>query len=138
MDVYNKKTRSYVMSRIRSRDTKAELLLRRLLCSQGLRRYRLHTDAPGRPDICFKAHKIAIFVDGCFWHGCPYCAIAMPISNRIYWKAKLLMNKARDKRNNSELRALGWTPVRFWEHQVLRNPEMCLRKLSRVLKAVSV
>src|ERR1700741_2088208 len=73
MDVHDKATRSFNMSRIRSRDTKPELRLRQMLWARGLRGYRLHKKLPGKPDIVYSRAKVAIFIDGCFWHGCPKC-----------------------------------------------------------------
>src|SRR5262245_25138673 len=81
-DVYSAATRSYVMSRIRKRDTKAEVLLRKRLWASGLRGYRTHVALPGRPDIVWTRVRLALFVDGCFWHGCPSCRIPKPASRK--------------------------------------------------------
>jgi DNA mismatch endonuclease, patch repair protein len=87
----------------------------------------------GKPDFVFTSSRLAIFVDGCFWHGCPTC-YRMPRDNRPYWRQKADRNRRRDHAVNRTLRGQGWTVVRIWEH-VLRNPESVLRRLRRVLGA---
>jgi len=104
------------MSRIRDRDTKPEMLLRRALWSRG-HRYRVRFPVPGRPDISFIHARVAVFVDGCFWHGCPIHA-SYPKSNAPFWKTKLKRNKERDAEVTQALMEAGWTVLRFWEHQV--------------------
>lgn len=130
MDVHDKPTRSYNMSQIRSRDTKPELRLRKLLWLCGMRGYRLNSKLPGKPDIVFGRAKLAIFVDGCFWHGCPSCGDGRaPTSNTLYWEEKRRKNRERDDRRTRELQGLGWTVVRLWEHQVLREGEECAARI---------
>jgi len=131
MDLYKKSTRSYVMSRIRGTNTKPELALRRALFNAGARGFRIHPALPGRPDIAFLGEHIAIFVDGCFWHGCAKCKIPTPQSNQRYWMAKLARNRARDVRLTRKLRRSGWSVLHFWEHQVLRTPEACVARVLR-------
>lgn len=114
-------TRSETMSRIRSRNTKPEMLLRRAVWRKG-GRYRLHYPLPGSPDMAFVRARVAIFVDGCFWHCCPlHCS--MPSSSPEYWSKKLRRNQARDRETNERLRELGWHVVRVWEHEVKWNAE---------------
>jgi DNA mismatch endonuclease (patch repair protein) len=107
------------MSRQASRDTAQELALRRLLHSHGLR-YRVHVPVPGMPrrtmDIAFGKLRIAIFLDGCFWHGCPEHA-TRPKTNSERWRTKLDRNIARDRETTEHLEALGWTVLRYWEHE---------------------
>lgn len=123
------------MSRIRSRDTKPEFRLRRLLWARGLRGYRLHKKLPGKPDLAFSRAKLAIFVDGCFWHGCPSCGDGRaPSSNTSYWNAKRKTNQERDARRTRELKAMGWTVVRLWEHEVTKEAESCVVLIERVLR----
>lgn len=109
-------SRSEQMSRIRSRDTKPEMLVRRALHAAGLR-YRLHArDLPGRPDLIFRRARLAVFVHGCFWHQHPGCERARtPISRREYWIPKFEGNVLRDKRNVAALKASGWTVLVIWE-----------------------
>ncbi|MGW3102501.1 very short patch repair endonuclease [Streptomyces sp. NPDC001100] len=107
------------MSRQSSRDTAPEVAVRRLLHAEGLR-YRVNVPVPGMPrrtiDIAFPKAKIAIFMDGCFWHGCPLHA-TQPKSNAEWWRAKLDKNMARDVETTEHLRAAGWSVHRFWEHE---------------------
>jgi DNA mismatch endonuclease (patch repair protein) len=106
------------MARVRGRDTKPEMQVRRALHAAGFR-YRLHAkDLPGRPDIVFRSRKIAIFVHGCFWHrhDDPDCKLArMPKSRLEFWGPKLASNAARDERDIAALRDLGWTVLVVWE-----------------------
>jgi len=100
----------------RGKNTKPELALRRLLREAGYPGYRLHwKKAPGHPDIAYPGRKVAIFVNGCFWHRCPYCQLALPKSNQEYWEAKFAANIQRDSRKAAELRANGWTVMTVWE-----------------------
>ncbi|MEA3640227.1 MAG: very short patch repair endonuclease [Lamprobacter sp.] len=115
-DVLNKVQRSYCMSRIRSRDTTPEVLLRKALWKRGLR-YRIHHSLPGRPDIVFPSRRIAIFVDGCFWHRCPKHWQA-PKNNAEFWEQKIGLNEARDAQVNRQLEAKGWKVIRVWEHEI--------------------
>lgn len=104
------------MKRIGRKDTAPELALRRALTARHLR-YRLHRrDLPGTPDIAFIAARVAVFVDGCFWHVCPEHAV-MPKANREWWQEKLDANRARDARKDQALVDAGWLPVHVWEHE---------------------
>jgi DNA mismatch endonuclease (patch repair protein) len=109
-------TRSEVMSRVKGRDTKPEMRLRRALHAAGLR-YRLQAkEVPGRPDIVFRPAKLAIFVHGCFWHRHPGCEHARTPKSRIdFWEQKLGGNVERDARQVAELQAAGWTVMTLWE-----------------------
>lgn len=106
------------MRRTKRRDTPAEVALRKELFRRGLR-YRVDVSIPGvtrsRPDIVFPARKVAVFVDGCFWHSCPQHG-TWPKANREWWEAKLGANVERDRRHDAELEAAGWAVLRFWEH----------------------
>jgi len=117
-DCYPKETRSRVMSKIRSKNTQPELQLRKLLWSKGLRGYRIHNkNLPGNPDIAFSKKKIAIFIDGCFWHGCPICYVE-PKTNRDYWLPKIRNTIERDNTQQKELESAGWVVIRIWEHDI--------------------
>jgi DNA mismatch endonuclease (patch repair protein) len=124
------------MSRVRGRDTKPELLVRRLLHAQGYR-YRLHAkDLPGKPDIVFRGRKKAVFVHGCFWHQHPDpgCALArMPKSRLDFWRPKLEGNRARDTANVERLVALGWDVLLVWECE-LRDREQVSNALRRFIE----
>ena len=110
--------RSAQMARVRGRDTKPELKVRRALHAAGLR-YRLHDKKlPGRPDIVLPARRVAVFVHGCFWHRHPDpdCKLArLPKSRLDFWIPKLDGNRARDERKKAQLEALGWTVIEVWE-----------------------
>lgn len=108
--------RSETMRRVRGKDTSCELALRRELHRRGLR-YRLNARLPGKPDLVFVSARVAVFVDGCFWHGCPqHCRV--PATNREYWRRKIARNAERDKAASKALRAEGWRVIRVWEHRV--------------------
>jgi DNA mismatch endonuclease (patch repair protein) len=114
-------TRSEQMSRIRARDTSPEREVRRLLWKEGLR-YRLHAKTPvGRPDIVFLGARVAVFVDGCFWHGCPDHYVR-PRSREGFWSEKLATNVRRDIEQTRKLESLGWRVCRIWEHEVFERP----------------
>ena len=104
------------MSRIRSKDTKPEIAVRRALWRTGFR-YRVHDRTlPGTPDISNKGKKLAVFVDGCFWHGCPKC-YTEPKSNVDFWKTKLLANRTRREKVRANLEEMGFRVVEIWEHE---------------------
>ena len=106
----------HVMQANKSKNTKPELMVRRALREAGLTGYRVHwKKAPGRPDICFVGRRVAIFVNGCYWHRCPYCALPRPRSHPEFWEAKFARNRERDARDVAELTAAGWTVVVVWE-----------------------
>lgn len=108
-------TRSEIMSRIRGRDTGPELAVKASL--RGLRLRHQPKGIDGRPDFAHKGRKVAVFVDGCFWHGCPRC-YRKPKSNVAFWRGKVRGNRARDRRNRRRLRRAGWSVVSVWEHEV--------------------
>lgn len=115
-DVFDRQTRSRVMSTIRGRNTGPELIVRRFLHSRGLR-YRIHSAGIlGRPDIVLRRLHTVIFVHGCFWHQHVDCRYAVfPKSNRAFWKDKLRGNRLRDRRNAARLRRAGWRVLTVWE-----------------------
>ncbi|ABF87499.1 very short patch repair protein [Myxococcus xanthus DK 1622] len=113
-------SRSEQMSRIRGRDTSPERLLRSALWRAGLR-FRLHTRTThGRPDVVFPRHKVAVFIDGCFWHGCPKHYVR-PRTRDEFWSSKLRENVERDRRQTLLLEEGGWRVCRFWEHQIFES-----------------
>ncbi|WP_368795734.1 very short patch repair endonuclease [Kocuria sp. CPCC 205258] len=107
------------MSLQRRRDTEPEMLLRRELHRRGLR-YRVDAKLPGIPrrraDVLFPRRRVAVFVDGCFWHACPVHATS-PQTNDVWWRSKLQTNVARDRDTDIRLQEQGWTVLRFWEHE---------------------
>jgi DNA mismatch endonuclease (patch repair protein) len=103
----------------RSKNTRPELLVRQYLREAGLPGYRLHwRQAAGKPDVCYPGRKVAIFVNGCYWHRCPYCALPLPKTNVDFWRAKFARNQERDRRNQQELLRAGWTVLGVWECQL--------------------
>ena len=121
-DVHNTKTRSYNMSRIRSKDTNPEIIVRKFLFSKGFR-YRLHDkNLPGKPDIILKKYKTVILVHGCFWHGhdnCKYYVI--PKTRTEWWKQKINKNKERDANNKEKLIETGWNVYEIFECELKKN-----------------
>lgn len=108
--------RKYIMSQIRGKWTRQERLVHNYLKGRKIR-HKMHPKMVGNPDIIFKDKKIAVFLDGCFWHGCPKC-YRKPASNVKYWKKKIASNKKNAKLANSSLKKSGWKVVRIWEHQM--------------------
>jgi len=128
-DVLTPEQRRLNMERIHGKNTSPELKIRRLLCKGGIRGYRIHYDLPGKPDIVFVKKKIAIFIDGCFWHKCPVCFIE-PETRKEFWLDKIDRNVTRDRKIEEELLSHGWTVLRFWEHDVRKKPEIVIKKIS--------
>lgn len=137
-DKRSPKAKSLVVSRVMSankaKNTKPELILRKLLSSAGVRGYRLHPrSVSGRPDIAFINKKIAIFVNGCYWHHCPQCDLPLPTHNRMFWKKKFNRNRERDKEKIDLLQKEGWISVVVWEHEIQRRPNSVVRRLTTLL-----
>jgi len=113
---------SRVMSANKAKDTLPEIQLRKELWSHGKRGFRLHVHLAGtRPDIVFTKSKIAIFVNGCFWHRCPTCKLPYPKNNVAFWKAKFRANKVRDLNKTKSLTGAGWTVHTIWECEIKQN-----------------
>lgn len=130
MDKVDAASRSRNMAAIRRRDTRIEKHLRSGLWRAGLRGYRVDAaKVPGRPDVAFGRQKVAVFVDGCFWHQCPEC-YREPKSNTDYWRAKLERNVARDRAVDECLQKAGWVVLRVWEHEVERDLDACVERVS--------
>ena len=131
-DKFSKEVRSRIMSSIRGKNTKPELAVRKILWMQG-KRYRVHDRSVfGTPDISNKSKRLAVFIDGCFWHGCSRC-YKEPKSNTEYWRSKITRNKNRRKLVRSKLSEQGFTMLQFWEHQVLSNPGKVVEGISSYL-----
>ena len=137
VDTISKSARSRVMRSIRSRGTKPEVLIRLALIRSRLKGWRMNIlGLPGKPDFIFGDKKLAVFIDGCFWHGCKKCYRG-PKSNKLYWASKLRLNKARDIRNAKMLLSLGWNTLRLWEHEVRGDINGCIESIRRKLKIKS-
>ena len=123
---------SKVMKANKAKDTKPELALRKFLCENGFRGYRLNwKKAIGRPDVCYPSRKLAIFVHGCFWHRCPICTSKLPKTNTDFWKKKFELNVSRDTAKKKSLEALGWKVLELWECEIKR------KDFSRVLQLLA-
>ena len=131
-DVHSKETRSYNMSRIRAKDTKPELLVRKYLFSKGFR-YRVNVkDLPGKPDIVLPKYKTVIFIHGCFWHGhegCKYFVI--PKTHTEWWTEKIRKNSENDQKAHTALRKEGWDILTIWEYQL--KPKVCAETLESIV-----
>lgn len=124
--------RSYTMARIRSKNTFPELAIRRSLHRLGLR-FRVHDSSlPGCPDLVFRKARIAVFIDGDYWHGWRFPQWKTKLAP--YWKAKIERNRERDARNFGKLRRHGWLVIRIWEHQIERDLEACVRRVEPAVR----
>ena len=146
-DVFSKEKRSEVMSRVRSRGNKdTELALAKLLRRNKITGWRRHiqistSPRPSpqrgegvrvRPDFVFRQARLALFVDGCFWHGCPKHA-TKPKNNRAFWRRKLSANKARDRLVNHALRRANWRVIRIWECSLQKRSQACIQRICGAL-----
>ena len=121
------------MSHIRARDTKPELALRRALFATGVRGWRCHVRGlPGKPDLTFTRWKVAVFVDGRFWHGHP--DFFTPGKSGTYWDAKIARTKERDRQANEALRDAGWRVLRLWDFEVEQNLNRCVSQVEALLR----
>lgn len=125
-------SKSEQMARVRSKNTAPEMTLRKALWRSGLR-YRLRPNLPGTPDLAFVASRIAVFVDGCFWHGCPE-HYTRPVRNADFWKLKLDRNVRRDRKADRGLSELEWTAIRIWEHEISENLDALVERMNRLVK----
>jgi DNA mismatch endonuclease (patch repair protein) len=112
------------MARVHATEGKDEVIIRRILWKNGIHYRKNYKDLPGKPDIAITKYKVAVFIDGEFWHGYDWENYQKHIkSNRDYWIPKIERNMKRDKEVNAQLEAMGWTVLRFWSKQVLKNPK---------------
>jgi DNA mismatch endonuclease (patch repair protein) len=128
-------SRSEKMRSIRSQNNRStEGRLRAFLIRAQVRGWTIHPkNVPGTPEFYFSAEKVAVFTDGCFWHGCRRC-VKSPRTNAAYWKKKIELNVARDRKDNRALRASGVRVVRFWEHEIRENPTACVNRILALLE----
>jgi len=131
-DNLSREKRSKVMASIRGKNTRPEVTIRKILWKKGMR-YRLHNKSVfGTPDISLKKRKIAIFVDGCFWHGCNRC-YKEPKTNVEFWRNKIIQNKKRRIKVRRHLKKEGWRILEFWEHEINSDPVLVSKKIKLVL-----
>jgi DNA mismatch endonuclease (patch repair protein) len=118
------------MSKVKGKNTTLEKTVKASLKAAGIR-FRANPKMFGRPDIILPKEKIAVFLDGCFWHGCKDKTI--PASNKAYWEGKIKRNKARDWEVTRQLRTDGWKVIRVWEHSIKRDPDAVIAKLGKAI-----
>jgi DNA mismatch endonuclease (patch repair protein) len=132
-DVFSKRKRSQVMAAVRGKANKStELRLLRMFRENRIKGWRRHWPVAGLPDFVFLDKHLALFVDGCFWHGCP-THLRTPKSNNSYWRYKISTNRSRDREVRRTLKQLGWRVLRIWEHE-LRNEQRCLSRIRLALE----
>jgi DNA mismatch endonuclease, patch repair protein len=132
-DALSQAERSALMSRVKTRDTAPEVALRRALWAAGVRGWRLHPrTVPGKPDLAWIGRRIAVFVDGAFWHGHPdfYWGQSGP-----FWDAKIARNQTRDERVNAQLIEQGWRVVRIWDFEIEQKLETCVAQVARAMES---
>jgi len=119
----------------KGKNTGPEKKIREYLKYYGLRHYKLNKKGlPGTPDVCFMEEKIAIFINGCFWHRCPFCNHTLPKHNRTYWKNKFIRNQLRDAANRKMLKKMGWKPMIIWECKLKYHPASQMKRIFRAMK----
>jgi len=126
-DVFTPEKRSWVMSRIRGTNTKIDLKMKKILSQQHYR-FQMYPKMFGNPDFIIKRKRIAIFCDGDFWHGYRYDSKKKPAKK--FWRNKIEENMRRDKRISRKLRRDGWSVLRFWEHDIEKRPDICVRRIA--------
>lgn len=137
-DVFTVQKRSEVMSRIRGKgNASTEKRMIQLFREHGIKGWRRNWPLPGKPDFVFPKLRVALFVDGCFWHRCPMC-YRQPATNAEFWEAKITRNVARDKEVNRELKMLGWRVARVWEHTLAKDNPSRIKSLVRLLTTEAV
>ena len=139
MDVHDKKTRSYNMSRIKGKNTKPEEIVRKYLFSKGFRYRKNDKRLPGTPDIVLPKYKTVIFVNGCFWHGHKDCRyFVVPKTNTDFWLKKINTNIERDKCKQEALKELGWNVIVVWECELKKQSrDITLNSIANLLKVVN-
>jgi len=134
VDNLSSKSRSYNMSRIRSKNTSPERVVFSLFRKTSIPFRKHYSKAPGKPDLAFLPSKTAVFIHGCFWHGCPRCKPPKPKSNKDYWNKKLKRTKERDEGQIKLLKKCGWKTIVIWECQIKNNPDKQISRIIRVLR----
>lgn len=125
---------SRVMSANRAKNTGPEQAIRSAIRNAGLKGYRFNLkNLPGRPDIAFTSKKVAVFVNGCFWHRCPYCKLRLPATNKEFWREKFKRNRKRDKTKQKLLEQAGWKVFVYWECQIKAGPEALAAELKAAI-----
>jgi DNA mismatch endonuclease (patch repair protein) len=131
-DVFDKATRSKIMSKIRSKDTGVEKAFKEALIRNGLTDFEMHYKIMGKPDFVFVKERVAVFCDSLFWHG----KKNIPQTNREYWIAKFQRNMRRDKVVTQTLKKEGWKVVRFYDNEILKDADRCAKKINKILSRI--
>ena len=133
MDRVTKEKRSEMMAAVKGRgNLTTEVALMKILKKEKITGWRSHYDrVEGRPDFAFPKQRVAIFIDGCFWHGCKKHA-TIPKTNTNFWENKITRNKERDRKVSRELKKAGWSVLRIWEHEIKMNPRKVIERLKIV------
>ena len=135
-DKLSPEDRSRTMRAVKGSGTSLERRLWSMLAGMGLSGWRRNApDIPGRPDAAFERKNVAVFVDGCFWHGCPHCSRPMPKSNADYWISKIRRNVERDDETNRELSDRGWSIIRIWEHE-MKDVDLRRKAAARITESL--
>lgn len=134
-DRVDEQTRSRMMSSIRGTgNASTEWALRARLVAEGMSGFTLHADLPGSPDFAFPDERVAVFTDGCFWHGCPQHH-NKPDNNSSFWTEKIQRNKERDRRVTDQLENAGWEVIRIWEHELVNSPEDAVERVREAVES---
>lgn len=131
-DIFSKKKRSEIMSKVRSKDSKIEIEFRKKLWSAGFRYRKNATKYFGKPDLVLRKYKTVIFIDSCFWHGCKKHG-SMPQTRKRFWEAKIERNKQRDKEVSKHYKKTGWKIFRIWEHKIKASPEKIIEEMGMLM-----
>lgn len=130
-DKFNRETRSKIMSHIKSKNTSLEVSFKKLLNKNKLKGYKIYPKMSGNPDFAFPKKNLVIFIDGDFWHGYNWKKLHK-VPPKKYWQAKIKRTIERDKRYTKQLKKEGWKVLRFWEHEIKRNPEQCIKRICNI------
>jgi len=133
MDNLKPEQRRLNMQRIKSKDTRAEVILRKALWKKGFRYRKNWAVLPGKPDIAITKHKIAIFCDGEFFHGKDFDTKKKPETNAEYWEEKIKKNIQRDQVVEADLKGMGWTVIRFWSRDIIKDPDSCVKAVEEII-----
>ena len=132
MDNLTPLQRHHCMTAVHNKDTRLEMAFRHYIWRNGIRGYRVKTELFGHPDLVFTRSRVAVFVDGCLWHGCPLCHES-PRTHSEFWSVKIHSNVERDRKVDQRLAQEGWTILRFWGHEVKSDLESCRVRLVQCL-----
>ena len=133
MDNLKPEQRRLNMQRSKSKDTRAEVILRKALWKKGFRYRKNWAVLPGKPDIAITKHKIAIFCDGEFFHGKDFDTKKKPETNAEYWEEKIKKNIQRDQVVEADLKGMGWTVIRFWSRDIIKDPDSCVKAVEEII-----